>query len=476
LTEDHDVTVLTCSSSALLSAATLATVASAAANADPQTVIAIPAATQYVAPHHQVYTVAHPPTATVMRTPAHTSQMAVSGVPLTHLTYNTVQHPIVPVVQQQVVPVVQQQIVPVAVQQHSVVQPVVQQRLVATSNNDQKYSSAESQVVVEHSSTSVGQKSGDVEVGKANEVSQQFHKQDDFGNYAYGYANNNSEKQEVGNTQSGQVKGHYTYVDGNGMNRRVDYVADNNGFRASGKGINEHRIKREAEAEADPKMLTRMASVMTSSGDLDNTGVQMKTYKAEDHGSKKIVLATMDNVNGLGEMEVRNMNIIRTPNSMVYRTDMQRPVDMVYMSMDPTSRGTVITGRMSTNDLLKGSDMDRSIAGMDKSSMGMDMYRMNDMEQKHMDSIDRNNLMNNMGMRRNNMDLIMGQQQPMLRTTNLYDLLRSQQQQGLYDGHFLGRTNVYATNPVQLMRMGAKPQMEVRRFQMVPNMSYRFDF
>ena len=78
-------------------------------------------------------------------------QMAVSGVPLTHLTYNTVQTPIVPVVRQQVVPVVQQQIVPVAVQQHSVVQPVVQQRLVATSNNEQKrlqeqqqhYSSAE---------------------------------------------------------------------------------------------------------------------------------------------------------------------------------------------------------------------------------------------------------------------------------------------------------------------------------------------
>ena len=66
----------------------------------------------------------------------------------------------------------------------------------------------------------------------------------------------------------------------------------------------------------------------------------------------------------------------------------------------------------------------------------------------------------------------------MMRTTNLYNLLRSQKQQqrGLYDGHFLGRTNVYATNPVELMRMGAKPEMEVRRFQMVPNMSYRFDF
>ena len=71
---------------------------------------------------------------------------------------------------------------------------------------------------------------------------------------------------------------------------------------------------------------------------------------------------------------------------------------MVYMSMDPTSRGTLITGRMSTNDLLKGSDMD--------------MYRMNEMEQKHMnvDLMVRNNLMNTMGMRRNNMDLIMGQQ------------------------------------------------------------------
>merc|ERR1719499_2400331 len=213
-----------------------------------------------------------------------------------------------------------------------------------------------------------------------------------------------------------------------------------------------------------------MTSVMTSSGDLDNTGVQMKTYmtnedsadKAEDHGSQKMVLATMDNVNGLGEMEVRNINIIRTPNSMVYRTEMQRPVDMVYMSMDPTSRGTLITGRMNTNDLLKGSDMDRSIVGgVDKFSMGMDMYRMNDMEQKLMDVdlMGRNNLMNTMGMRKNNMDLIMGQQQ-----------------QGLYDGHFLGRTNVYSTNPVELMRMGAKPEMEVRRFQMVPNMSYRFDF
>merc|ERR1719322_1696441 len=50
----------------------------------------------------------------------------------------------------------------------------------------------------------------------------QYYKRDDFGNYAYGYANGNSEKYEVGNPQGG-VKGHYMYVDSNGLNQRVEY-------------------------------------------------------------------------------------------------------------------------------------------------------------------------------------------------------------------------------------------------------------
>merc|ERR1719309_803230 len=62
----------------------------------------------------------------------------------------------------------------------------------------------------------------------------QYFKQDDFGNYAYGYANSNSEKFEVGNPQSG-VKGHYTYVDSNGLSQKVEYVADDEGFRIVGK-------------------------------------------------------------------------------------------------------------------------------------------------------------------------------------------------------------------------------------------------
>merc|ERR1711931_173281 len=100
-----------------------------------------------------------------------------------------------------------------------------------------------------------------------------YHKQDDFGNYAYGYANDNSEKQEVGNTRSGQVKGHYTYVDGNGLNRRVDYVADNNGFRAKGDGI---KIKREAEPEAQAKKV-EMTSYMKAGADQPAEGMRMTT-------------------------------------------------------------------------------------------------------------------------------------------------------------------------------------------------------
>merc|ERR1719370_2349677 len=121
-----------------------------------------------------------------------------------------------------------------------------------------------------------------VVVQKEGEVSQQYHKQDDFGNYAYGYANDNSEKQEIGNTQSGQVKGHYTYVDGNGLNRRVDYAADNNGFRAKVDGVKikrEAEVEPEAEAKADLKVeKVQMTSYMKAGVDDQPEGMRMTSY------------------------------------------------------------------------------------------------------------------------------------------------------------------------------------------------------
>ena len=61
----------------------------------------------------------------------------------------------------------------------------------------------------------------------------QFHSQDEFGNYDYSYSNINSAKREYGNALTG-VTGSYSYVDGLGATQRVDYVADDLGFRATG--------------------------------------------------------------------------------------------------------------------------------------------------------------------------------------------------------------------------------------------------
>merc|ERR550534_1641730 len=101
----------------------------------------------------------------------------------------------------------------------------------------------------------------------------QYYKRDDFGNYAYGYANGNSEKYEVGNPQGG-VKGHYMYVDSNGLNQRVEYIADDQGFRIVGG--EDKRFKREAE----PSM--RMMTSYMDSSLMDDDMMQMERALARN--------------------------------------------------------------------------------------------------------------------------------------------------------------------------------------------------
>merc|ERR1711936_429168 len=246
-----------------LLSATIASVVGAAA-ADPATVIAIPVQASPVQSAHipavqTVQAVHHVPAATqylgqqpvyVAAQPVQTGHQVVGQLEqqlmrspqmatMTHL-YN------IPQTVAAGVPVTVYQQVPQPVQQP--VHQVVRQQVPQPTG-------------VKEPSTAVKK----VVVQKEGEVSQQYHKQDDFGNYAYGYANDNSEKQEIGNTKSGQVKGHYTYVDGNGLNRRVDYAADNNGFRAKVDGV---KIKREAEAEPEAE----------AKADLKVEKVQMTSY------------------------------------------------------------------------------------------------------------------------------------------------------------------------------------------------------
>merc|ERR1719290_678096 len=88
----------------------------------------------------------------------------------------------------------------------------------------------------------------------------QYFVKDNFGNYVYSYNDQQSEKSEEGNNQS--IKGQYAYIMSNGVKRRVEYIADNNGFHVIRDNADPARIKRSTEPDL---LQTRMTSIMDSS-------------------------------------------------------------------------------------------------------------------------------------------------------------------------------------------------------------------
>ncbi|XP_050334716.1 uncharacterized protein LOC126762199 [Bactrocera neohumeralis] len=65
---------------------------------------------------------------------------------------------------------------------------------------------------------------------------QQYHTQDGLGQYAYGYAEPHSTKQEV-RSLDGITRGSYSYRDATGKLQTVDYTADDNGFRVAATNL-----------------------------------------------------------------------------------------------------------------------------------------------------------------------------------------------------------------------------------------------
>merc|ERR1719438_565931 len=79
--------------------------------------------------------------------------------------------------------------------------------------------------------------------------SSQFHAQDEFGQYSFGYQNINSAKTESTDA-FGVTRGSYQYVDANGVLQTVNYISDDvNGFRVAGTNI---PVAPEAVALAGP--------------------------------------------------------------------------------------------------------------------------------------------------------------------------------------------------------------------------------
>jgi len=212
--------------------------------------------------------------------------------------------------------------------QHQVVVPAAPAAAASAAVPRPQLTTVQGQRPVEPAIKAEAYKGQNLDEARATGVSKQYHKQDELGNYAYGYVNQNSEKHEAGNSQLG-VKGHYTYVDGNGLNRRVDYVADNQGFRASGDDVR-RPIKR--DADADPSVMMT-AAVMTSGPVVDNR-----------HGYL-----------------LNNLNSVQPSRSVMYMMDgdsgillsSDRLVDMSRLGMDSMSNLGMYSGMLDSSDNMR---------------------------------------------------------------------------------------------------------------------------
>jgi len=86
----------------------------------------------------------------------------------------------------------------------------------------------------------------------------QFHSQDDAGQYNFGYASSDQTKQEV-KTADGVIRGAYSYVDANGLTQTVNYIADALGFRVSATNLPVHDVPQDV-AVAEPAMAPKVDS------------------------------------------------------------------------------------------------------------------------------------------------------------------------------------------------------------------------
>ena len=215
----------------------------------------------------------------------------------------------------------------------------------------------------------------------------QYLEKDNFGNYAFGYSTQNSEMSEVGNAQS--KKGHFANIMADGKLRRVDYVADNQGFHILRDTADKtgRYIKREAEAEptVQPDLIrTRMTSYMDSNS-------------LRDDGND---LRKMSN-NMIGQ----DMTSFNIEPKMDHMSTMYRSSDMMNQGMS----SHMMSQGMSSN--MMGLDMTPNRLGHDISTQMMGRDRTgNRMGHEMISSIMGRDRLTNINMRKQNIDVPMTRQ------------------------------------------------------------------
>merc|ERR1712073_90177 len=99
----------------------------------------------------------------------------------------------------------------------------------------------------------------DVPVAVASPEPSQYHAQDDFGQYSFGYSDGSSVKQEV-KTADGVIRGAYSYVDSDGIVQNVNYIADALGFRVGATNLPVHEVEAPVVVAAEPVAAPDVAS------------------------------------------------------------------------------------------------------------------------------------------------------------------------------------------------------------------------
>merc|ERR1719249_390621 len=256
----------------------------------------------------------------------------------------------------------------------------------------------------------------------------QYFLQDKFGNYAYAYANQNSEKMEKGDQNS--VKGHYAYIMSNGQKRRVDYIADNQGFHViRDDADNAGRIKRSVEPDL---IQTKMTSYMDSSSLRDDSRDMHRMMSPNNK---------MQRNNQMG----RNMYMNNDMSSQMVNRNMMSQ-DMYSNMMNGNMMGQDMMNRNMMNQDMYSNMMNRNMMGQDMSNnmmssnmMGQDMS--NNMMYSNMMSQDMPNSMMNMNSRNMMTNNMMNSRDMMNNQMMGQDMLQtSVMNQGM------NRMNSYANN------------------------------
>merc|ERR1712142_702932 len=206
----------------------------------------------------------------------------------------------------------------------------------------------------------------------------QYHLQDEFGNFEYAYANQESKKMEKGNDMS--VRGQYAYIMSDGVLRRVDYIADNDGFHILQDNADSSRSQDRIKRSVEPDLIqTRMTSFMDSSSLRDDSMVNPNVYNlmGRDMSSNMMQRQRMNDMSAnrnMYNMMDRSSNIMGQ--EMVGRNMVDNNM-MGHNMMNENMMGrNMVNENMMGHNMMGRNMMNNNMMGQDRynNMMGRDMH------------------------------------------------------------------------------------------------------